>query len=342
MATERMVPGILMVFMVVLYLVLVGPVNYFALRRLDMKALSIVTIPLLSAAFVLLNFAAGYISRGVVTAGRRVTVGLAASGSARADCCTWQGLFPAGSMLADVSVDGKGLVMPLTDPSATMTRSQQKEAYAVQSDERFALDRYAVSMWEMFYFEARSTRSLGGPVRLTALGGGRFEVANSGSVPLKGCFVAAGLDGREFAWVGDLPPGASKQGSLARWGQFQFQGQARGTRVTPTTGSAAVAPLQLKNALQLWLNGELRADRTPYEVSSEETGFEANAAKIISGDPRLEESRLGGRNTLLLFARAGEELESLRLDGSPIRGQSADVLVVRGESAAPARTEGAP
>ena len=63
--------------LVVAYLVLVGPVNYFVLRRLDMRALSIVTIPMLSAVFVLLNFAAGYLSRGVNTVGRRVTVAAA-------------------------------------------------------------------------------------------------------------------------------------------------------------------------------------------------------------------------------------------------------------------------
>lgn len=330
MAEERMVPGLLLVFVVVLYLVLVGPVNYFTLRRLDMKALSIVTIPLLAAAFVLLNFAAGYLSRGVTTNGRRVTVALAASGATRADCCTWQAVFPAGSMLVDVSVDNRGLVMPLAKPREGYSRTHQAEAFSSADDERFALSRHAVSMWEMCYFEARSTRPLGGPVRLTALGGDRFEAANAGSVPLKACLVADGLNGRKFALLGDLPPGATRQVTLAGWWLAPGPG-----------GPAGVpAPLPLKNALRLWLAGDLRADRTSYTVSSDESGFEANAAKIVYGDPRMEESRLGGRNVPLLFARAGEELEPLRLNGRTIGGENVEVLAVRGEPAP--RTEAAP
>jgi hypothetical protein len=282
-----------------------------------MRALSIVTVPLLAAVFVLLNFAVGYLSRGVITSARTVTVALASSGASRADCLTRQGVFPAGSMLADVSTDARGLVTPLHDPKGM----RQEQAFAAVNEERFTLERHPLRMWEMFYFQAESTRPLGGTVRLADLGGGRFEVTNASAVARRACFVAAGPGGGDFAWVGDLPPNASRQGTLVRWSQKPDFAHNPGT---------PGAPLSLRDALELWMHDGL-GQATSYAPPREESGFAAQAAMVISGDPRLEPARLAHGSRMLLFARAGEELEPLRLDGRRLGGQSADVLVVCAE-----------
>jgi len=186
LARERSVSALLVVFLVVFYLVLVGPVNYFVLRRLDMRALSIVTIPLLSAVFVLLTFAVGYISRGVTTVGRRVTVAVTISGADRAACVTSQSIFPSGSMLVEVGTDGRGLLAPLTKQLS----GQQQGAFSRQDEAGFVLERHPLRMWEMAHFHAESVRRLGGSVHLVALTDsrgredGRYRLRNSSAVQL--------------------------------------------------------------------------------------------------------------------------------------------------------------
>ncbi|HOX08523.1 MAG TPA: hypothetical protein PK280_19160 [Planctomycetota bacterium] len=330
LARERSVPGLLIVFLVVLYLVLAGPINYFALRRLDMRALSILTLPLLAVVFVLLNFAVGYISRGVVSSGRRVTVAVAPSGAARADCVTWLGLFPASSSLAELSTDGRGLLMPLSEGSVAEHQGYQELTFACEREdrreERFMLDRYPLAMWKMFHFQAESTRQLGGAVTLRPLDGGRFTVANGTPLVLRDCFVAAGTGGADFCWLGDVPPGASQEGRLARWSQNarDFSRQGRN-----------LPALSLSGAVRLWMDRRLGAEGT-YVLPEETEGFAAQAAGAISS--RLERIEALRHRGMLLVARVeGEEIEPLRLGGRPPRGDSVCVLTVAGEPGAKER-----
>jgi len=335
LSRESGVPVILVIFLVVLYLVLVGPINYFVLRRLDMRALSIATVPLLAAVFVLLTFAVGYIARGVTTVGRRLSVAVAYSGSSRAECVTSQSVFPAGSMLVDVGTEGRGLVCPLTE---TVLGGQQEPAFARQLDSGYTLERHPMSMWRMAHFEAVSSLRLGGPVLLESLPGTgpggqeRFRLDNRSSVSLENVFVH--LPPNRYAWVGELPKGRKHEGLLAQW---QFSGSA------PIAGRAP--PLAVETALALWFRGELRGDRTVYSRGSGDMPFADQAQKALLDDPRLTAQRggelgrirtlrLSARPVLTMFAMAREEFEPLRLDGREVRarsGEACNVLVVLAE-----------
>jgi hypothetical protein len=321
LARERSVPGLLIVFLVVLYLVLVGPINYFALRKLDMRALSIVTLPLLAAVFVLLNFVVGYVSRGALSQGRRVTVAVAPSGVARADCLTWLGLFPASSSLAELDTDGRGLILPLSETSLAEHSGYQAETYTsertVRREERFMLERYALAMWKMFHFQAESTRPLGGTLKLVERGGKKFTATNSSPLALKDCFVAAGAGGGEFCWLGDLAAGASSDGTLVPWTQAprDFSQQGRQPK-----------PLALSGAVQLWTNSRLGSGQS-YVLDNQQEGFAYQAAQVISS--RLES--LPHRGLVLVGRVDGEELDALRLNGRTPRGEGINVLVVTGE-----------
>ena len=325
MAQERSVSALLVVFLVVFYLVLVGPVNYFVLRRLDMRALSIVTIPLLSTVFVLLTFATGYLSRGVSTVGRRVTLSVACSGSGRADCVTYQSVFPAGSFIADLNTDRRGLLCPLLKPE--MTREQGR-VLATEDADGFALKDYPLVMWDMAYFQAQSTRSLGGAVRLVSIVDkkgketGSFRVKNGTPDTLLDVFVVNSMIGEKYAWLDEIPPGASRDGQLIRYeeGSTAYSG-GRGP------------PLKLQNALQLWIDGQLGA-ATRYEPPRREQAFAAQASRVVKTDPRLDDSRFVGGARLLLFARLERAPEPLDLDGRPVRGQGANVLMVIAEKGA--------
>jgi hypothetical protein len=328
MAKERSVSAFLVVFIVVFYLVLVGPVNYFVLRRLDMRALSIVTIPLLSAVFVLITFAVGYISRGVTTVGRRVTVATIPSGAARASCVTCQSIFPSGSMLVDVGTDARGLVCPLLKPQ--MVGGQQEKAFAVMSDEGYVLERHPMRMWEMAFFEAVSSRRLGGSVRLHALVGaegrldGSFKMVNMSSVKLTDAFVVSSVAGGRYAWIGDVQKGKAYSGKVTRWQQVG------GRR---TIGRYRRAPgLTLRNALILWIKGDLK-NALSHRAPQPEDGFADQAAGVIIKDPRLSNTRFAGRPGMLLFAKVEriDEFEPIRLDGGSVRGEAVNVLVVFAE-----------
>jgi hypothetical protein len=323
LSRDRSVSALLVVFLVVLYLVLVGPVNYFVLRRLDMRALSIVTIPVLSAVFVLMTFAVGYISRGVTTVGRRVTVATTISGSGRADCLTCQSVFPAGSMLVDVSTDASGLICPLTEPQIS---GQQEKVFAVQGPEGYVLEDHPMRMWEMVHFESVSARQLGGAVRLVSLPNGGYRLVNTSSVKLKDAFLISGMRGTKYAWIGDVEKGRTYSGRLVRW----LQGGRRRVR---RTGPAPA--LTRDDALVHWMRGEL-GGATVYPLPRRESDFAEQAARVIGRDPRLAPARLLGRPGMVLFAKVEnlDEFEPLRLDGGAIRGEAVNVLVVFSERGA--------
>ncbi len=320
MAKGRAPAALLVVFLVVFYLVLVGPVNYFVLRRLDMRALSIVTIPLLSVVFVLLTFAVGYIYRGVTTVGRRVTVGLTSSGAGRATCVTSQSIFPSGSMLVEVSTDGRGLLAPLTKELS----GQQQSSFTLQDESRFVLERHPMRMWEMAYFHGESVRRLGGSVRLVALPGGRYQLRNESSVQLKDAFIVSSVTGGKYSWIGEVGKG-THTGQLLPW---QKSGGPRAVRPGP---NKAAPLLKLQDALVLWQRGEL-GKGVSYSVIPREGAFSDQAARVICNDLRLRVPTVRGRSRVLLFARINEELEPVRLDGRVLRGdETIDLLVVRAE-----------
>jgi len=333
LAQERSVSALLVVFIVVLYLVLVGPVNYFVLRRLDMRALSIVTIPLLSAVFVLITFAVGYISRGVTTVGRRVTVASVYSGGTRAKSITSQSVFPAGSMLVDVGTDGHGLICPL---HKTEIGGQQQRAYATMHEQGFVLERYPLNMWEMAHFEAVSTRSLGGSIVLEALTNtegrtdGRYRLVNRSAIELEDAFVVSGKGGGKYAWIGKVPRGKTFTGKLARWQQVGAYEEVRRRRRAPS--------LSMRNALMLWIGGEL-GGKTSYALERRGDSFAEQATSVMLKDVRLDPAVMTVRTGMMLFAKVRniDEFEPVRLDGGVVRGQSLNVLVVFSERGGAAR-----
>jgi hypothetical protein len=321
LASERNVSALLVVFIVVFYLVLVGPVNYFVLRRLDMRALSIVTIPLLAAVFVLITFAVGYISRGVTTVGRRVTVATVPSGGMRASCVTSQSVFPSGSMLVDIGTDGSGLMCPLRNPELG---GEQKRAFATMSEAGYVLEDYTMVMWEMAHFEARSTRNLGGTITLKTMPNSSYVFTNNSSVKLEQAFVVSSLSAGKYAWLGDVVRGQTYRGSMLPWRQVGGRRQVRRTSVAPV--------LSLGYALTLWTRGEL-SNSGKYDIRRGEEGFAEQVAKVILKDPRLDRERFIGRPGMLLFARVRnmDEFEPIRLDGGSVRGEGINALVVFSE-----------
>ncbi len=327
LAQERSVSAWLVTFIVILYLVLVGPVNYFVLRRLDMRALSIVTIPLLSAVFVLITFAVGYISRGVTTVGRRVTVASVYSGGTRARSVTSQSVFPAGSMLVDIGTDGHGLICAL---QRSQMGGQQQRCYATMNDDGFILERYPLNMWEMAHFEAISTRSLGGTITLEALTGsggrtdGRYRLVNRSAIKLEEAFVVSGRAGGKFAWIGDVERGKAYTGKVARWQQTSEREEVRRPRRAPS--------LTMRHALKLWIRKAL-GGKTSYAIARSDDSFSEQAASVMLKDARLDPAIVTVRTGMTLFAkvRNADEFEPIKLDGGSIRGESVNALVVFSE-----------
>ncbi len=321
LASERKVSVLLVVFIVVFYLVLVGPVNYFVLRRLDMRALSILTIPLLAAVFVLITFAVGYISRGVTTVGRRVTLATVPSGGVRANCVTSQSVFPSGSRLVDIGTDAGGLMCPLQSPGLG---DEQKRAFATMGEDGYVLKDYTMVMWEMAHFEAVSTRNLGGTITLKTMPNSGYLLVNNSSVKLEQAFLVSSLSAGKYAWIGDVVRGQTHRGTMLPWRQVDGKPQVRRSSVAPV--------LSLRNALTLWVHGEL-GESSKYEFRRDEEGFAMQAAGVILSDPRLDRERFVGRPGMLLFARVRnmDEFEPIRLDGGPVRGEGLNALVVFSE-----------
>jgi hypothetical protein len=77
------VPARAYLFILVLFSVLIGPVNYLLLRRRRQQALIVLTAPLISAAFILLLVGYVVAGEGFAVHGRAVTLTMPTRGSRR-------------------------------------------------------------------------------------------------------------------------------------------------------------------------------------------------------------------------------------------------------------------
>jgi hypothetical protein len=316
---ERGVPFLLVFFMILTYLVLVGPVNFFVLRRIKMQILSLVTIPCLAFLFVGLTLLVGYLSRGMLTVGRSVTVAVVGSGQNRAGVLTLQSVFPANSMREDISGSQQDLVARL-DLQESMVR--QTPTFGVSDDTGFRLENSSFRMWQMAYFQKVGHHDLGGTFSLVAsreLRIWQYALQNNTQLLLEDAFVIS-ADRKEFCWIGNVKPGESRSGMLQDWVKINRR-----------------APIPAA-ILQSWVSRPQSI--AGGNIKNVDQSFAIQAGAVVASDPRVfpltNPFTIKGPSRMLLFARIGRDSEFglLKIGGSPVRPAGAgriNVLVLKAE-----------
>ncbi len=188
------------------YLVLIGPVNYLALRRLRRLDWAWVTIPLLTLIFSAGGFGLGYLLRGSDVIVNQISIVSLSRDGERAAARSYVGLFSPTREEYDVRVGDDALISPLTlDPSRWGGPVSNVSTLSVLQGDPAQLRGLGVNQWSMQSFQAETwldTRAISIDADLSIDGERvRGTIRNDTGRPLRDVVL---LSGRRFVRLGDL------------------------------------------------------------------------------------------------------------------------------------------
>ncbi len=198
-----------------IYILLVGPVNYFVLRRSRRLELAWVTIPALTLLFSLGSYGLGYGLRGSDVIVNQVALIRGLEGGDSAYIRSLVGIFSPSRRSYDLAVEGDVLLSPTTieyDPF-TGAPVEALDARLVQGNPALA-QGLEVNQWSLRSVLAESFAPEGyGFTTTLATKDGQLTgtVTNKGTHIWKDALVILGT---QFVRLGDVAPGESKEVTL--------------------------------------------------------------------------------------------------------------------------------
>jgi len=193
-------------FFLVAYILVLVPLNYAVLRRMDRQELAWVTTPAIVAAFTLLAYGIGFAMRGGEALVSVLTVVERGTDEAEAPALSYVGVFSPSASNYSLALDA--------EPTAVSEVQFNEESQGpglplviAMSGSRQWVETARMNMWSLRAFEVAGDANLGGPIRATlqlsgdALSG---SVANQTRLNLEECRIVA--RGRSYT-VGALKAG---------------------------------------------------------------------------------------------------------------------------------------
>ncbi|MBV9852602.1 MAG: hypothetical protein JO250_23325 [Armatimonadetes bacterium] len=211
--------GVVGLFLLAYVLILV-PVNYLVLKRLDKKEWSWVTVPALVLVFAVATYGVGYAAKGSSVFVNRAAVVETAAGQRQAGLYTEIGLFSPHRTAYDLTVADPNALAAIPAPPEEFgpygRRGQPAGgAYGqtrfVQTSGDAKVQDAAVNMWAMRAFDLQTVTDLGGAITSSlshnpGTGAVNGTLANHTPHALTECRLF--LNG-QWQPVADLPPGAT-------------------------------------------------------------------------------------------------------------------------------------
>ena len=195
-----------------LYIALVGPANYFLLRRLDRREWAYLTIPLTVALFTAAAYGVGAAGRGSATATTALSAVRVASGSTIGQGLTYLGVYSPGRDTFDVGFGPDALVA-----DSIQRFDQSSDALTVvRTESGVEVPSFFIDVGAMRSLNAQ--RRMEAPEVRTSLRRGEngqwtVEIVNSSATRLED---AALLVGQNAQSLDDLAPGESQTVVLDR------------------------------------------------------------------------------------------------------------------------------
>lgn len=204
--------------MLIIYVLLVGPVNYLVLQRMKRLQLAWVTIPLITLVFSAASFGMGYLLHGTDIFINKISlIQIAPDGDAKLD--SYFGVFSPAQTAYQVEVTGGGLVSPLSpyyDPWGSMNQpvTTGRSIQLVQGEPAI-IKGLSIDQWSMQSFMSEGTIAgfgvLGADLVLQDDGlVGTIE--NSTNYTLEDAVI---IQGGKFVRLGTIEPGETKNVSLS-------------------------------------------------------------------------------------------------------------------------------
>jgi hypothetical protein len=200
------------------YILLVGPLNYFVLRRLDRREWAWLTIPALVVVFAVGSYGLGRLLKGDDVIVNQLSIVRVGGGTSEGLAQTYIGVFSPTRQRFDIAVGGSPLVSSVV--------SNQDPAAVSQPLDVVGGDRTRVRGYQVGYGALRGFRAeaaVPAPLVESTLRfvGGRLtgEVRNRSTVPLE---AAAIVFGNGVQVLGQIDPGEARSVDVAVSGEIVF------------------------------------------------------------------------------------------------------------------------
>ena len=196
--------------LLIAYIVLVGPINYLVLRRLDRREWAWVTMPLLIVIFSVGAFGLGRALKGSDSIVNTITIVRGAAGADSGLGQVYIGVYSPGRRTFDVSVGGGAL---LSNPISVQQQGLGAAPLDILLGDPARVRGYAVSFGVLRGFRAETALPVPEVEAALTLLDGRLQgtVTNASAERLED---AAVVYGGSLAKIGDLAPGASARVDL--------------------------------------------------------------------------------------------------------------------------------
>lgn len=168
------------------YIILIGPANYFYLKKKDKLMYLFITVPLISILFSTGIFLLGYSTKGSKIIFRKFSIIYLPNKQSAGFNDTVISLFSPSKTSYNIS---------LLDPTATgweMGDTYNLPKTLVREDETFTLEDIRVDMWSMRQFRAVKSQKFQGPIEINVKMEGNFfrgVIHNRTGKNLKGCIL---------------------------------------------------------------------------------------------------------------------------------------------------------
>ena len=210
-------PAELLLAVLATYILLIGPISYIVLRRLDRRELAWVTAPLLVVLFTAGSYGVGASLKGTSVVVNEIAVVRAAVDGTAASVQTFAGVFSPSREAYDVSVGGDALIAPVRsfDQNPNARRS-----YVVEQGEPARLRDLQVTTFGLQAIRADSIVEYQPGLGVTwHAGDGEIsgEVTNRTDGQMTDVAIVTTTGGR---MIGDLGPGETREFTL-RFGMPQ-------------------------------------------------------------------------------------------------------------------------
>ncbi len=273
---------ILVALVLLLYVIVVGPLNFRWVQRKNRPTLALLTTPLVALICMLALLAVGYVGKGVSMRFRRCELVELVEGQRRGPARRYTGLFSTRPGSFDLSAPRAGTAVHRVEDGGERGPVHRHEGARVR------LADCRAGLWETTFVREDRMVDLRGTIRFERDGARVAEVVNDSPHALTGAFLVAS-DRSVFA-VGDIPP----------------HGSAPVSRTAVVTGSAYYYEdeTQLARALPAL---HIPHEEEPYVLGiARLTGGFANAQVFVPPDFNTPVE-----SAYVLYARAALEPRSL-------------------------------
>jgi hypothetical protein len=269
----------------ILFLVVVGPLNYTILGRLRRTLLLVVTVPTISLAFLGLIVMLGYTLKGTSTVVHSARLLSTRSGLDSAREIHLFSLFSPSTRSYDLSLEpgsyGPHARWSTWENQNYNRRRESMPTIACETGSSMAIRGLSTGQWQNWEMETRAVRDLGKGVRFS-VEGGRLKVVNgSARVIQRGVYFQMGVEPVALPF-GEISPGRSVDVPIP-------PGRGGGVEVT------GFAPGSLGECiLRSWVDGML--PRQPMNVSPSSTQRFLLCVLKDEGAPVTVDAGISGRS----------------------------------------------